>query len=297
MPTCSRRILILSFGLLHAALALSGTQEAGVLKVTHAERSVAPGEIMLFRVQSPKAMADLRATAFAREFRMFSESGADSWIGLVGIDMDTRPGTYAVEFHGVDKSGQPLTSSERINVISKSFPKRMLTVDPKFVNPPPEVMDRIRQESERVRIIFESTTAERYWRGKFVVPVPGPVISDFGKRSVYNGQQRSSHAGTDFRGATGTPIHAPNTGRVVLAADLYYSGNTVIIDHGLGLYTYFGHMSEFGVKEGERVERGAVVGKVGATGLVTGPHLHWTIRLAGTRVDPVSLLDLPEPVR
>ena len=127
---------------------------------------------------------------------------------------------------------------------------------------------------------------------EITVPVPGEVISAFGKRSVYNGQPRSPHRGADFRGATGTPIRAPNAGKVVLASDLYYTGNTVILDHGLGLYSYFGHMSAISVEEGALVQTGEIVGKVGATGLVTGPHLHWTVCLVGVRIDPLSLVDI-----
>jgi murein DD-endopeptidase MepM/ murein hydrolase activator NlpD len=118
------------------------------------------------------------------------------------------------------------------------------------------------------------------------------VISAFGKRTVYNGQPRSPHTGVDFRGAVGTPIRSPNAGRVVLAENIYYSGNTVILDHGLGLYSYFGHMSAFSVKSGDHVETGAIIGKVGATGRATGPHLHWTVRLIMARVDPLSLVKI-----
>jgi murein DD-endopeptidase MepM/ murein hydrolase activator NlpD len=159
------------------------------------------------------------------------------------------------------------------------------------------VLARIQKESETVRAIFDVVSSERYWAGPFGLPVPGPPISEFGKRSVYNGQPRSPHAGTDFAGATGTPVKAPNAGRVVLAASLYYSGNTIILDHGQGLYSYFGHLSAFSAREGDMVAAGDVVGRVGATGLVTGPHLHWSVRLAGTRVDPLSLVDVLTPHR
>jgi murein DD-endopeptidase MepM/ murein hydrolase activator NlpD len=177
-------------------------------------------------------------------------------------------------------------------VTGKTFPTRRLTVDEKYVSPPAQVQARIKAESARVSAIFAAVSRERYWRGPFRVPVPGPPISEFGKRSVYNGQPRSPHAGTDFQGAAGTPIVAPNAGKVVLAGNLYYSGNTVIVDHGLGLYSYFGHMSVISVHEGDQVATGQALGKVGATGLVTGPHLHLSVRLVGTRVDPMSLLTL-----
>jgi murein DD-endopeptidase MepM/ murein hydrolase activator NlpD len=123
-----------------------------------------------------------------------------------------------------------------------------------------------------------------------VLPVDGKPSSNFGTRSYYNGQRRAPHAGIDFRGATGTPIRAANTGTVVLASPLYFTGNTIVIDHGARLFSVFAHLSEFRVKAGERVEPQTIVGLVGATGRVTGPHLHWSVRLNGARVDPLSLI-------
>jgi len=212
------------------------------------------------------------------------------WTGLIGIDLETKPGRHEVKLRGTSANGGTVLSEDTFTVTAKTFPTRRLTVDEQFVNPPQQALARIREESARVRAIFDTVTPRRYWSGSFSLPVPGPVISAFGKRSVYNGQARSPHSGTDFQGAAGTPIRAPNAGKVVLASALYYSGNTVILDHGFGLYSYFGHMSAFSVKKGDQVNPGEVVGKVGATGVVTGPHLHWSVRLVGTRVDPMSLI-------
>ena len=120
--------------------------------------------------------------------------------------------------------------------------------------------------------------------------VPGASTSSFGRRSIVNGQPRGQHTGTDFQAATGTPVVAPNRGRIALAADQYFPGKTVIIDHGLGLYSYLAHLSAFAVEEGAIVERGQRIGLSGATGRVTGPHLHWTMRIGTARVDPLSLI-------
>jgi len=262
------------------------------IKVSHQARSLQPGEVVLVEVESLQPLRQLRATVFGHEFPCFAEGNDFKWTGLVGIDLDTKPGRYWIKLSGSDTNGQPVTSQDELVVTAKTFPTRELTVDEKFVNPPPAAQARIKQESARVSVIFDKVSSQRYWRGPFHVPVPGPVISEFGKRSIYNGQPRSPHTGTDFQGAIGTPVKAPNAGKVVLAANLYYSGNTIIIDHGLGMYSYFGHLSAFSVHEGDEVLQDQIVGKVGATGLVTGPHLHWSVRLVGTRVDPLSLLSL-----
>jgi murein DD-endopeptidase MepM/ murein hydrolase activator NlpD len=260
------------------------------IKVTHQARSLQPGEVVLLKAQSREPLRQLTASAFERQFPLFTDEKSLAWMGLIGIDLETKPGRHTVKLRGTGAGGGTVLAEDTFTVTAKTFPTRRLTVDEKFVNPPQQALARIREESARVRAVFDTVTPRRYWSGSFSLPVPGPVISAFGKRSVYNGQPRSPHSGTDFQGAAGTPIRAPNAGKVVLASALYYSGNTVILDHGLGLYSYFGHMSAFSVKEGDQVKPGEVVGKVGATGVVTGPHLHWSVRLAGTRVDPLSLI-------
>jgi murein DD-endopeptidase MepM/ murein hydrolase activator NlpD len=122
--------------------------------------------------------------------------------------------------------------------------------------------------------------------------VPDPANSRFGTRSIYNGRPRSQHGGADFLSPAGTPVQAPNAAQVVLARDLYFLGHTVVLDHGQGLFSILAHLSFIGVHEGESVEAGQTVGRTGATGRVTGPHLHWAMRVAGARIDPLALVEL-----
>jgi hypothetical protein len=279
-----------------AVIHLSVTVQADeiTLQYTHTERSMQPGEVVLFEIHSSRPLNQLLISAFERQFPAFTEDNGLIWNCLVGIDGDCNPGRYGVKLEGSAPDGTVVSESYSLDVLTKKFPTRVLQVEPKYVTPPENVLDRIRNERRLVDDIFASTTQEKLWKGPFRAPVPGEVISEFGKRSIFNGQPRSSHSGTDFRGAVGTPIHAPNTGRVVFTGDLYYTGNTVIIDHGLGLYSYLGHMSAITAQEGDLVEIGDLIGKVGATGRVTGPHLHWTVRLRISRVDPISLINIFE---
>jgi murein DD-endopeptidase MepM/ murein hydrolase activator NlpD len=249
----------------------------------------------MLAVRSTRPLHEVSVSAFTRSFPCFETADPLKWSGLVGIDLDTKPGRHVVTVTGLDADGKAVRVEYPMTVAPKTFATRTLTVDERYVSPPHEALARIQKESEKVRAILDAVSPERYWTGPFVLPVPGRPISEFGKRSVYNGQPRSPHSGTDFAGAAGTPIKAPNAGRVVLAANLYYSGHTLILDHGRGLYSSFGHMSAFSAREGDAVAAGDVVGTVGATGLVTGPHLHWSVRLAGTRVDPLSLVDVLTP--
>ena len=156
----------------------------------------------------------------------------------------------------------------------------------------PEAAVRIEREFLQQTAIFATDTPERLWRGPWIRPVPGRANSRFGSRSVFNGQPRSPHSGADFLAGVGTPVAAPARGRVVLAGDTYFSGGSVILDHGWGLYSYLAHLSRILVEEGDLVEQGDVVARSGATGRVTGPHLHWTVRMSGARVDPLSVIEI-----
>jgi murein DD-endopeptidase MepM/ murein hydrolase activator NlpD len=254
----------------------------------HADaRAFQPGEVVEITVTSPPD-DEVRVSALGHAVPMFRLTST-SWRGLLGLDLDVAVGAHAIvaETGPVD---HPSRATYRMLIKTKAFPTRRLTVAEAFVNPPEDVQERIATEAKRLTALWESVTPERRWTGPFIRPVPDPANSAFGSRSILNGQARSPHGGADFLSEAGTPIHAPNDGLVVLTGDLYYTGNTVVIDHGLGLLSLFAHLSRIDVKEGQALKAGDVVGLVGATGRVTGPHLHWTVRLGGARVDPLSLL-------
>ena len=263
-----------------------------IVNVTHRARALHPGEIVVLNVRTSAAPAALAASAFGAELRFFPAGPANVWSTLIGIDLEIEPGDHPVTVRATAVDGSVVETVYLLAIEPKQFATRRLRVEPRYVDPPPEVVERILRERDHLAELFPVSTAVRYWRDGFARPVPGRANSAFGRRSVFNGQPRSPHSGADFRAGTGTPIEAPNDGVVVLAADLYFSGNVVIIDHGWGLYSFFAHLSEIDVTEGDRVRKGMVVGKVGATGRVTGAHLHWTVRLNDARVDPLSLLEL-----
>jgi murein DD-endopeptidase MepM/ murein hydrolase activator NlpD len=278
--------------MLCTAIGEAASFQNATITFVHRARSFKPGEVILLKARSSHPLKSMQVEMFEREFPAFGDEGGLTWTSLIGIDLETRPGRYEIELKGVGMKGNSVVSRKVVGVTARIFPTRKLAVDERYVTPPADALIRTEEESKRVNAIFDSVTPEKFWRGSFLIPVPGKVISAFGKRNVYNGQPRSPHTGVDFRGSVGTSIRSPNAGRVVLAANLYYSGNTIIVDHGLGLYSYLGHMSKFSVKEGDRVEAGDIIGKVGATGRATGPHLHWTVRLMTTRVDPLSLVSI-----
>lgn len=262
------------------------------VQLTHRARSLQPGEVVLMNARCSVELEKVEAHGFDREILFYSTQDASVWQGLVGIDLETVPGEYVLKVHSTTKGGAVVEAGYRLRVEGKDFPVRRLTVADEFVTPPKQTLARIGRESKRVSAIFQAVSEEKLWKGSFLRPVPGKATSSFGKRNILNGQVRSPHSGTDFRAGQGTPVTAPNVGKVVLAAELYFSGKTVILDHGLGLYSYLAHLSRLAVQEGDTVSPGSLVGYVGATGRVTGPHLHWSIRMAEARVDPLSLMTL-----
>ena len=259
--------------------------------VTHKARSVSPGEAVLVAVTTSEQLVRVEGRIFDRTVR-FYQAGGGSWRGLVGIDLMVESGDHELVLQATFAAGRSLERLYTLSVIDKAYPTRRLTVAPRYVEPPPDVVERITREAQLQTEIFATDTPERFWRGAWGRPVPGPATSAFGSRSVFNGQPRRPHSGADFRAATGTLVKAPNAGRVVMTGDTYFSGGSVILDHGWGLYSYFAHLSKILVQEGEFVEASDGVGHAGATGRVTGPHLHWTLRLNGARVDPLSLIEI-----
>jgi murein DD-endopeptidase MepM/ murein hydrolase activator NlpD len=254
-------------------------------------RKLAPGEAVLIKI-IPNVEIVSVSGSFIDEQLDFIEQG-DSFIALSGIDLKTKPGEYSLRIDATLKNGFTLKRRVPITVREVSFPVEMLTVDPKFVRLSDEDLARVRKENELLRKVYAVSSPAPLWERKFIPPVESAVISPFGARRLFNGEPRSRHNGVDLRAALGTKIRAANSGKVVLARDLFFGGNTVIIDHGRDIITVYCHLSEIITAEGKMVEKGQVIGLAGMTGRVTGPHLHLSARVAGIRVDPLSLLFLP----
>lgn len=263
------------------------------LTITPSSRAMQPGELVVLTVSSEAPLSAVHARAFNTDITGFapSENDPQHWRVLIGIDLDVKLGRHPVVVTATSAAG-PLEATYQLTVVAKKFPTRTLKVDEAFVNPPASVQPRIAAEVKEQQAIWDAPAPERLWSAPFIRPVPQAANSAFGTRSVFNGQPRGAHGGADFLSPAGTPVKAPNAGRVVLAKDLYFSGNTVIIDHGLGLFSFLCHMSKLDVAVGDIVTPGQIVGLVGATGRVTGAHLHWTVKVSGARVDPLALLAL-----
>jgi hypothetical protein len=255
------------------------------------------GSLLTLEVASATGIAEIKGEWDGSEVQFWQGGDGERQKrrAFIGVDLEKPPGKYELRVNGKLSDGMALNCAAEVEVTVGNFATESLHVSPQYVEPNPEQIERAKAESARLGAIFASVTPEKLWAGKFRLPLKGVHKSgNFGKRRVLNGNPGSPHRGVDFPASAGTPVHATQRGRIVLAEELYFSGNTVLMDHGLGIYTLYGHLSSLHVKAGDMVEAGAVLGKVGTTGRSTGPHLHWGLTVNGAKVNALDITKLSQ---
>ena len=252
-----------------------------------------PGEgalVVLVLEPAGLGLPILEARAMARDANLpLAYLWGGAYLGLVPAPLRTEE--VAIEISVTLADGTKINQSLALQVTKRDFPATQLRVASRFTAPDQATLRRIRREQSYVRGVLRSASDEPLWNGPFILPLEGVTTSAYGQRRLFNNELRSQHTGLDVDGDTGDPVLASNSGRVVISRDLFFNGQAVFIDHGLGFYTGYFHLSKREVDEGQWVEKGDVVGLVGATGRVTGPHLHWALYVQGAALDPLSLLD------
>jgi len=281
---------MLSFNPNSRALAQTAGPRDLSLMVVNALAPLTPGGVALIDVSATRDLAQVTGEVRGHAVRFWPAASRKEWSGLAAVSVESAAGPIALTIRGRSADGATATTSVQLVVEPYRFETRRIQVDPKLVNPPAEELPRIKEEAKAMADAFAIMTPERLWHGPFAAPVPGTATSSFGRLTITNGKPAGRHQGADFRAATGTPVRAPNAGRVVLARNLYFAGNTVILDHGLGVFSLLAHLSRIDVVPGATVARGDAVGESGATGRVTGPHLHWAMRFADMSIDPLALM-------
>jgi murein DD-endopeptidase MepM/ murein hydrolase activator NlpD len=218
-----------------------------------------------------------------------------TWHALAGVDLEAAPGDYGLDVTATLAGGRLARSSQKVTITAGDFKTGDITVPDNFVNPSESEQKQIAQDEVLKKRAYARGIAHPLWSGDFIKPVPAASTPSFGESRILNEEKTSLHTGTDFPSPDGTAALASNSGTVVLVHDLFYEGNTVIIDHGLGVFSVYLHMSRIDVREGDKLAKGAKLGLTGASGRVTGPHLHMGIRWNGIWIDPVKLLSLTLP--
>ncbi len=257
---------------------------------TDGQLSGKQGQVLVVKVPVDGRPKDVTGLFLQRRIPFFLDS-ALQYVGLLGIDLEDAPGTHelVIDLHYPNASRR---LSYNVLVMKETYPVQHLTLPRDKVDLDEESLVRVKAEQDQVRAVLATATQERLWHGGFIEPVQGTMTGAFGRVRIINGQARSPHNGEDIGAPPGADVVAMNDGVARLTVDHFFSGKGVFLDHGLGFFSMYFHLSEVAVREGDSVKRGQVIGKVGATGRATGPHLHWGVRLNGARVDPYSLLKL-----
>jgi Membrane proteins related to metalloendopeptidases len=254
------------------------------------------GQIILIKVPDIRDAASVKGRFLGRTMTMFPDpsAGETGYVGLLGIDMQDEPGSHELTIDAQlgeqmrHFTYQVFVAKDKFAVEHLKLPKDKVDLDAKAAA-------RWKAEQEQVRKALTEESGMRLWQAGFIEPVRGKRTGIFGSVRIMNGQARNPHSGEDIGAPLGTDVIASNDGVVRLTVDHIFSGRGIYLDHGLGLYSMYFHLSDVLVKDGDLIKAGQIIGKVGATGRATGPHLHWGMKVNGARVNPYALLELPFP--
>ena len=260
--------------------------------VTLSSATIGQGDLCLIQVRVEKG-EDPHVTWRKRNVYLVPNRDKTLWYGLLSADLKARKGNFEIDVI-VGPGGNE--KHLKMGIVGKSYGVRRLTLPKKMVDLDKETLERARRESRAMKKLWKAVPTAPLWWGAFIRPVPGIVVGPFGRSSIINNQPRAPHSGVDLRGKKGTPVAATNHGKVVLTGDHFFTGLTVVIDHGGGIQSMYFHLDRILVKKGDMVDKGQVIGQVGSTGRSSGPHLHWGIRVNGDRVDPIRLTEISKGV-
>jgi murein DD-endopeptidase MepM/ murein hydrolase activator NlpD len=251
-----------------------------------------PGELYIFEVRPVAGQKIVSVNGAFLETAMEFYAEGDAFIAMFGVPAKISPHKYDALINVKTSSGKEVSGSFEIPVRKRIFKVSRLNVDPLYLEYPPETLQRIEAEKQILIALWKKTTPEKLWNGMFIYPIASEITLEFPIKRVFQGEFRSFHSGIDLRAQEPTEVLAANSGVVALTGDHFFSGNFVIIDHGRRLFSFYAHLSAIKVKEGDAVEKGQVIAISGSTGRITGPHLHWTIKVNSVNIDPVGITEI-----
>ncbi len=277
------RVIVLFLPLL---LLCAGTATlADAFRVTTEPQTVYPGDPFLIRITELSSAHHPVASFAGRKF-MFVTCGDDCAIAVCAADLALKPGKYRIMVTaGKRKRRATITVRRHEPAVAR------ITLPPDKVTLSPDDMQRVEREENLLKAIWIEH-AEKMWDGSFLLPLQNEVSTQFGVKRVINNKTVSFHRGIDIRGKEGEGVRASNSGRVVLAEELYFGGNTLVISHGMGIFTVYMHLDSFGTNKGKDVSKGEIIAFVGSTGRSTGPHLHFGVKVQDASVNPVTFMEL-----
>ena len=263
------------------------------IKISFKPEKIKQGDILLVTVKANPGAYKISGTFLDKPVYFYTDLNKNSYSALIGIDMNTEPNLYTLSLVLENEKAKKIKKSYKIKVRPAKFGLQKLTLPKEMVELDEETLKRVRAEQEKIGKVWNIFTEEYLWQGNFIAPTEGELSSNFGLRRIINGEPKNPHNGIDFAAPEGAPVYAPNHGRVVFIDEQFFSGKSLIIDHGFGLFTMYFHLSEILVDDGEDIKKGQAIAKVGKSGRATGPHLHWGMRLNGAKVNPISIVNLP----
>ena len=257
------------------------------------DTTIANAKTMLFDLGIDDDIDRAYVAFLGKRYPFFKKPNDGGYYAFVPTSYYQKPkATKATIVYIIDGSKHYISTP--IDIVDGHYKSEKLTVNPKKAKFDKAARNRIAKESKEAKKIYTTYTQTLYIKEPFSFPLHSKITSAFGNKRLFNGSLKSYHSGTDFRAKTGTPLIAANRGKVVLVKNRFFAGNSVIIDHGQGIYSGYYHMSKFAVKVGQMVEKGEVLGYAGATGRVTGPHLHYTFHIGGVCVDPMQFMEVSD---
>lgn len=264
------------------------------VKVTISPQQIYQGDIALLAVTPATAVSRIYYQYMDQSVDFYYDNATNRFISFLGIDVDFTPGKKILSIVIDTEKGVQSVEHVTVTVLKKDFPIQRLTLPESQVTLSRENQDRYEREQKTLKKIFADSVHKKIWLTDFSKPLQVEADTPFGVRRIMNDKPKNPHTGVDFKSPPGTPVHAASDGVVAHTGNFFFSGNSVFIDHGMGIYTMYFHLDSISVHQGDMVTRNQVIGSVGSTGRATGPHLHWGMRINNQRVDPLSMLRLFE---